>query len=111
MTSPRCCRYWTQSQRFGVYEDVPATSLDACTPTGATKRGTKPISARRGVAHGSGLGKVRWLVEHAAAWPYQFKRLRIRYERRSDLHSTRACSTSLRPHMSSPLPNFILKDQ
>lgn len=50
------------------------------------KRGIKPLIARRGVAHGSGLGKVRWVVERAFAWLHQFKRLRIRYERRTDLH-------------------------
>lgn len=50
------------------------------------KRGIKPLIARRGVAHGSGLGKVRWAVERAFAWLHQFKRLRIRYERRADLH-------------------------
>jgi transposase len=50
------------------------------------KRGIKPMIARRGVAHGSGLGKVRRVVERAFAWPHQFKRLRIRYERRTDLH-------------------------
>jgi transposase len=27
------------------------------------KRGIKPLIARRGVAHGSGLGKTRWVVE------------------------------------------------
>ncbi|MEV4342310.1 IS5 family transposase [Streptomyces sp. NPDC049590] len=50
------------------------------------KRGIKPLIARRGVSHGSGLGKVRWVVERAFAWLHQFKRLRIRYERRADLH-------------------------
>ncbi|MFI0960648.1 IS5 family transposase [Streptomyces sp. NPDC021080] len=50
------------------------------------KRGVKPLIARRGVAHGSGLGKVRWVVERAFAWLHQFKRLRTRYERRADLH-------------------------
>lgn len=50
------------------------------------KRGIKPLIARRGVAHGSGLGKVRWVVERAFAWLHRFKRLRIRYERRADLH-------------------------
>ncbi|MFH9981725.1 IS5 family transposase [Streptomyces sp. NPDC017179] len=50
------------------------------------KRGIKPLIARRGVAHGSGLGKVRWVVERAFAWLHQFKRLRTRYERRADLH-------------------------
>lgn len=41
--------------------------------------------ARRGVAHGSGLGKVRWVVERAFARLHHFKRLRSRYERRADL--------------------------
>ncbi|MFC9634562.1 IS5 family transposase [Streptomyces mirabilis] len=50
------------------------------------KRGIKPMIARRGVAHGSGLGKVRWVVERAFAWLHQFKRLRTRYDRRADLH-------------------------
>jgi transposase len=30
------------------------------------KRGIKPLITRRGVAHGSGLGKVRWVVERAS---------------------------------------------
>lgn len=42
--------------------------------------------ARRGAPHGSGLGKTRWVVERAFAWLHQFKRLRIRYEIRADLH-------------------------
>ncbi len=46
------------------------------------KRGIKPLIARRGVAHGSALGKERWAV----AWLHHFKRLRIRYERRANLH-------------------------
>ncbi|MFJ8210608.1 IS5 family transposase [Streptomyces sp. NPDC096033] len=50
------------------------------------KRGIKPLIARRGVAHGSGLGKVRWVVERAFAWLHGFRRLRTRYERRADLH-------------------------
>ncbi|GHC84361.1 hypothetical protein GCM10010349_69330 [Streptomyces flavofungini] len=50
------------------------------------KRGIKPLIARRGVAHGSGLGKVHWVVERAFAWLHQFKRHRTRYERRADLH-------------------------
>lgn len=50
------------------------------------QRSIKPLIARRGVAHGSGLGKTRWGVERTFAWLYQFKRLRIRYERRADLH-------------------------
>ncbi|WP_162869973.1 IS5 family transposase [Kitasatospora cineracea] len=50
------------------------------------RRGITPKIARRGVAHGSGLGKTRWVVERTFAWLHQFKRLRIRYEIRADLH-------------------------
>jgi transposase len=49
-------------------------------------RGIKPVIARSRVAHGSGLGRTRWVVERIFAWLHQFKRLRIRYERRADLH-------------------------
>ncbi|MEW2163855.1 IS5 family transposase [Streptomyces sp. NPDC007084] len=49
-------------------------------------RGITPKVARKGTAHGSGLGKTRWVVERTFAWLHQFKRLRIRYEVRADLH-------------------------
>lgn len=32
------------------------------------KRGIKPLIARRCVAHGSGLGKTRWVAERTFAW-------------------------------------------
>ncbi|AJT69853.3 Putative transposase for insertion sequence element [Streptomyces lydicus] len=50
------------------------------------KRGFAPKIARRGTPHGSGLGKTRWVVERTFAWLHQFKRLRIRYEIRAELH-------------------------
>lgn len=50
------------------------------------KRGVKPIIARRGTEHGSGLGKQRWVVERSFAWLHNFRRLRTRYERRAELH-------------------------
>ena len=49
-------------------------------------RGIVPRIARRGVAHGSGPGRTRCVVERSFAWLHQFKRLRIRYEVRADLH-------------------------
>ncbi|WP_405983288.1 IS5 family transposase [Streptomyces sp. NBC_00872] len=49
-------------------------------------RGITPKIARRGTPHGSGLGKTRWVVERTFAWLHHFKRLRIRYEIRADLH-------------------------
>lgn len=50
------------------------------------KRGVKPIIARRSAEHGSGLGRERWVVERSFAWLHNFRRLRIRYERRAELH-------------------------
>jgi transposase len=49
-------------------------------------RDITPKIARRGVPHGSGLGKSCWVVERTFARLHQFKRLRIRYEIRADLH-------------------------
>ncbi|WTD39548.1 IS5 family transposase (plasmid) [Streptomyces sp. NBC_01643] len=49
-------------------------------------RGITPKIARKGTAHGSGLGKTRWVVERTFARLHQFKRLRIRYEIPADLH-------------------------
>ncbi|WP_405688316.1 MULTISPECIES: IS5 family transposase [unclassified Streptomyces] len=48
--------------------------------------GIKPVIARRGVPHGSGLGVHRWVVERTIAWFHGFRRLRIRWERRDDIH-------------------------
>ena len=36
--------------------------------------------------HGSGLGSKRWVVERTIAWLHQYRRLRVRYERRADIH-------------------------
>jgi transposase len=49
-------------------------------------RGVEPIIARRATEHGSGLGRMRWVVERTFAWLHQFRRLRIRWERRPELH-------------------------
>jgi len=49
-------------------------------------RGVKPVIARRATEHGSGLGRLRWVVERSFAWLHQFRRLRIRWERRPELH-------------------------
>jgi transposase len=36
--------------------------------------------------HGSGLGTERWVVERTIAWLHQYRRLRVRHERRADIH-------------------------
>jgi len=45
-----------------------------------------PHIARRGTEHGSGLGVHRWVVEGAIALLHWFRRLRIRWEIRDDIH-------------------------
>lgn len=50
------------------------------------KRYIQPILAKRRTEHGSGLGIHRWVVERTLSWLHQFRRLRIRYEKRSDIH-------------------------
>jgi transposase len=49
-------------------------------------RGSIPLLARRGEPHGSGLGAVRWPVERSLSWMHQNRRLRVRYDKRDDLH-------------------------
>jgi transposase len=48
--------------------------------------GVAPVIARRGTKHGSGLGAYRWVVEAAFALLHWFRRLRIRWEIRDDIH-------------------------
>jgi transposase len=50
------------------------------------ERGIAPAIARRNTEHGSGLGKRRWVVERTLSWLHQFRRLRVRYDRRADIH-------------------------
>jgi transposase len=51
------------------------------------QRGIEPVLATRNTEHGSGLGIYRWVAERTLAWLHQFRRLRIRYERRDDIHA------------------------
>lgn len=48
--------------------------------------GIQPMIPRRGVEHGSGLGVYRWVVEQAFTLLHWFRRLRIRWEIRDDIH-------------------------
>jgi transposase len=50
------------------------------------RRGIRPRIARRGDALGSGLGKVRWVVERSLSWLHDFGRLRVRKDRSADIH-------------------------
>jgi transposase len=50
------------------------------------QRGIRPMIAERGRPHGTGLGIFRYVVERTIAWLHGFRRLRIRWERRDDIH-------------------------
>ena len=64
-------------------------------------RGITPRIARRGVPHGSGLGRHRWVVERGIAWLHAFKRLRPATS--AEPTSTSDCSNS--PAHSSATDN------
>lgn len=53
-------------------------------------RGIEPIIPPDRVdgkeVHGSGLGTTRWVVERTISWLRRYRRLRVRYERRADIH-------------------------
>lgn len=50
------------------------------------RRGILPLIAERNTPHGSGLGQYRYVVEAAFDWLFNQRRLRVRYEKRDDIH-------------------------
>ena len=50
------------------------------------EKGITPVIARRSTEHGSGLGVHRWVIEQSIALLHWFRRLRIRWEIRDDIH-------------------------
>jgi transposase len=68
--------------------------------------GITPVIARRGTEHGSGLGVYRWVVEATFALLHRFRRLRIRWEIRDDIHEaflTLDCATTCSRHLRNSL--------
>ena len=70
----------------------------------------RPLIAERRTEHGSGLGKQRRVVERTLSWLHQHRRLRIRYERRADIHEafvsiacSLICLRALREHSETAL--------
>ncbi|MER7395343.1 transposase [Streptomyces sp. NPDC000151] len=59
------------------------------------KRRILPVNSRKGTPNIKGLGKLRYVVEQTFALLHQFKRLAVRWERRTELHDaffSLACS-------------------
>ena len=50
------------------------------------QRRIEPTIAHRNEDHGSGLGAFRYVVEACFEWLLQWRRLRVRYEKRADIH-------------------------
>jgi IS5 family transposase len=50
------------------------------------KRGITPRIARRGIESSERLGRYRWVVERTLSWLNRYRRLKVRYERREDIH-------------------------
>ncbi|MEU7052554.1 IS5 family transposase [Streptomyces eurythermus] len=80
----------------GYDHDIYRDQVGAC--------GIVPAIARRGTRHGTGLGTYRWVIERSFAWLHGFRRLRIRWERRADIHEAfpkLACCLITHRHLSS----------
>ena len=60
--------------------DYPALSAALRT------RHIKVRIARKGIESSARLGRHRWVVERTLAWLNRFRRLRVRDERRADIH-------------------------
>jgi transposase len=59
------------------------------------RRGSTARIARYGIESRERLGRWRWVVERTLGWLNRFRRLRIRHERRADIHQaflSLACS-------------------
>lgn len=50
------------------------------------KRGIAARIARRGIESSERLGRHRWVVERTLSWITWYRRLKVRYERRADIH-------------------------
>ncbi len=65
---------------------LPVAISTSGRPSPAAARRSTVTCALRDTEHGSGLGKYRWVVEAAFAWLFNYRRLRVRYEKRDGIH-------------------------
>ncbi len=67
----------------------------SCSPPGSPGNGCRRSSASANGIPLACLGSQRWVVERTLYWLHQYRRLRIRYKRRADIHQaflSLACS-------------------
>jgi hypothetical protein len=64
----------------------PTTSLGAVRPFEDEGHNPPRIARRRGIESSEKLGRYRWAVERTLSWVNRFRRLKVRYERREDIH-------------------------
>jgi len=50
------------------------------------ERGIRARIGRRGIDSSERLGRYRWTVERTLSWLNRYRRLKVRYERRADVH-------------------------
>jgi transposase len=62
----------------------PMTSLDAA--KAFRNRSITARIARRGIDSSERLGRYRWAAERTLSWLNRYRRLKVRYERREDIH-------------------------
>ena len=65
-------------------------------------RGITPRTARKGIEGKERLGRHRWVVERTLAWLARYRRLRVRDERRDELHQAfldLGCALVCRNHL------------
>jgi hypothetical protein len=79
----------------GPTGSTPTTPTTTTSAANRPAKGIRPFIARRGVDHGSGLGVHRWVVVQTLALLHWFRRLRVHWEIRDDIHEaflSLACS-------------------
>jgi IS5 family transposase len=81
----KCCRRGRPRKRP---EKLHADKAYDCAPPRGElrRRGITPRIAREGIESSERLGRYGWVVGRTGAWLNRYRRLKVRYERRADIH-------------------------
>ena len=77
---------------------MPTRVTTTVTGLALRKRRIIPRIARCGVEPKNRLGRYRWVVERTPSWLNRFRRLKVRYEHRADIHPAFLQLDSLAAH-------------